>query len=131
MSGFINKLLDYNNYTFKVNWASGVTIFGLMFSSIFLYIQNEGLKDDVASGKAKDAQQEEVINTLETTVNTLQGSMETVNSTIRAFTDNPPSALEAKIQGLEKIIGIYHGGNNFNQPAPTSFPSGDTTLMGN
>ena len=109
------KLLDYTKIKFVTNWASGVALVGAITWAVTVTVQNKGYKTKIDT-------QGVTIRTLDQTVNTLRGSMETVNNVIRAFTENPPSALEAKIDGIYKVIEIYHGRhavpNIMNQPSP-------------
>lgn len=133
MGNVAKKAFDYTKTNFAVNWASGVALVGAITWAVTVTIQNSGYRAKIDGQGTTIKTQGETISTLKNTVSTLEGSMQTVNSAIRAFTENPPSALEAKIDGLSRVIQIYHGStavSNTNMPQPDTEIPADTIRMG-
>lgn len=130
----LDKLVDYKNWKFSMNWSTAISLFGAITWAVTVTIQNQGLKATIDGQGATIEAQGTTITALTNNVSTLEGSMETVNNTIRAFTENPPSALEAKIDGLNRVIQIYHGSNALNDahntPTPVVIPDSIVNTMG-
>ena len=121
-STILNKIGNYAKTNFVINWASGTVIFAAITYSVVMYYQNENLKKTIDS-------QKETVKTLSSTVKTLETTVTAMNTTVEAFKANPPAVTDEKINGIYKMMDIYHGNNttNHNPPAFTSTqPSGNT-----
>jgi hypothetical protein len=117
-----NKIGDYAKTNFVINWASGTVIFGAICFSVIMYYKNQNLQKTI-DGNNK------TIKTLSSTVKTLETTVTAMNTTVEAFKANPPAVTDEKINGIYKMMDIYHGNNttNHNPPAFTSTqPSGNT-----
>ena len=121
-STFLNKIGDYAKTNFVVNWASATVIFAAISYSVVMYYQNDGLKKTIDS-------QKETVKTLESTVQTLQTTVATMSTTVEAFKANPPAVYDEKINGIYRMINVYHTQNNGGNHNPPTFssnqPSGD------
>ena len=100
-----NKILNYKNWTFKLNWASGVTLFTAITASVVFYNQNQSYKAKLDSLPALNALMVEQSKS----ITALQSSVETFNNVIKSFMDNPPSTLKAEIENLKAMNQLYHG----------------------
>jgi hypothetical protein len=116
-STILNKIGNYAKTNFVVNWASATVLFGAITYSVVMYYQNDNLKETINS-------QKETVKTLKETVSTLQTTVATMSTTVEAFKANPPSVYDEKINGIYRMIDIYHRGNNgstnHNPPSFTS-----------
>lgn len=114
-SNIFNKIGEYAKTNFVVNWASATVIFAAISYSVVMYYQNDNLKKTINN-------QKETVKTLESTVQTLQTTVATMNTTVEAFKANPPSVYDEKINGIYRMMEIYHNGNS-NSHNPPSFSS--------
>lgn len=137
-SSILNKILDYKNYTFKVNWASGITLFGALVWAITATIMLNGEFEKVDGLITANSKQDTTISILRNAFQIMKGNMEIVKESIKAFNASPPSEIKAKIDGINRVIDIYHGNNAVNNavnnmpPPTTAFPSSvdSTNSMG-
>lgn len=109
-SNILNKILDYKNWTFKLNWSSGTVLVSLITGCLYLYNENKTLKsqlEDIPLLK-------ETINTLNNSVSGLKSSNETFNNVIQSFMLNPPSSLQRQIDDIRIDINKYHNISNIN-----------------
>lgn len=127
MNEIFNKISEYTKTVFVVNWASATIIFGALSYSIFVYNQNTTLKEKINSQTEqikllnnRDKEQDNLINTLTITF----GSIET---TIEAIRQSPPSLYDEKINNLWREINKYHNNSVGNHVQPT-FRSNDPHL---
>ena len=107
-NNILNKLLNYKNWTFKLNWSSGVTLISLIIGCVYLYYENKSLKVKLE----KLPLMEQTINTLNNTVSGLKSSNETFNNVIQSFMLNPPTSLQKDIDRLKLINNFYHPNNS-------------------
>jgi len=121
-SNILNKLMDYKNYSFKLNWSSGVVLVSAIVGCLYFFNENKSLKGKLD----KLPILEETIKTLENAISGLKSSNETFNNIIKSFMDNPPSSLRKDIEELRRDIDKYH--NNNTQLNNISI---DTTFRGN
>lgn len=121
-----NKIGDYAKTIFVVNWASAVVIFGAVTYSVVMYYQNENLNKTIESNN-------KTIKTLSSTVKTLETTVTAMNTTVEAFKANPPAVTDEKINGIYRMIDIYHGNasSSHQPPAFTSTQPSDSTPSGN
>ena len=123
----INKVLDYKNYKFEINWASGIVIVGAISASLLFYFENKSLKSTIDSLNQKDKIKTEQIEGLQKTVNTMEGAMDGVNNTVKIFMENPPGELKYRIERLEGVIEKSYGKlsnenkSNFSNSKPPAF----------
>src|SRR3990167_4451167 len=95
-SNILNKLMDYKNYSFKLNWSSGVVLVSAIVGCLYFFNENKSLKGKLD----KLPILEETIKTLENAISGLKSSNETFNNIIKSFMDNPPSSLRKDIEEL-------------------------------
>ena len=124
-SNVLNRILDYKNYTFKVNWASGAALVVALTWAITVTIKNDGYRIKIDKQGDTIDEQGDTIDELEKTVIYLQGTMNGFEQLSKAFIDNPPQALEEKINGLNLKIENYH---NNEVPPPGAFQGQDTSM---
>jgi uncharacterized protein YoxC len=87
-----------------------------------MYYKNQNLQRTIES-------QKETVKTLVSTVKTLELSVTTMNTTVEAFKANPPAVTDEKINGIYKMIDIYHGNASSSHQPPeftSTQPSGNT-----
>jgi hypothetical protein len=117
----LNRIGDYAKTNFVINWASGVIIVGAIAACIFLYEENKGLKKNINNQNTTITELKSLVKSQGETINTINITFETMKSTVEAFRANPPSMYDEKINGIYRIISIYHnnnGGNtNHNPPS--------------
>lgn len=129
ISRAINKIGEYAKTIFVVNWASASLIFGAITYSVVMYYQNQALKDTIVKQGETVKTLTETVKTQGSTINNMNASFEAIKTTVEAFTAHPPSTFDEKINGIYRIIDIYHGnGNASNNPPAFSSnqPNGNT-----
>lgn len=122
------KLLNLEKIQFKINWASGVTLFAAIVAAVYFYVENQGYKAKINS--IPDLKK--TINEQAKAISALESSNTTFNNTIQAFMANPPSAMKAEINALKMLINHYHPAHHYAPPItqPTSAPD-TASFVGN
>jgi hypothetical protein len=118
-STILNKIGDYAKTNFVINWASGSIIFAAICYSVIMYYENTQLKGDIVKLKETVKQEVAARKISDENMKTITVTFETMKTTVEAFRANPPSTYDEKINGIYRIINVYHqnGNNNHNPPA--------------
>lgn len=117
-SNILNKIFDYKNWTFKLNWSSGTVLVSLIAGCLYLYNENKIFKSKLEEIPLL----KETINTLNISVSGLKSSNETFNNVIQSFMLNPPSSLQKQIDDMRMEMDRYHNINrSINQPDTSIF----------
>lgn len=125
-SNILNKILDYKNWTFKLNWSSATVLVSLMVGCLYLYNENKIFKSKLEEIPLL----KETINTLSISVSGLKSSNETFNNVIHSFMLNPPSSLQKQIDEIRiemnklnnrDINNIQPDSSNFRGNRPPQF----------
>jgi len=115
-STILNSIGDYAKTHFIVNWASATVIFGAITYSVIMYNQNQSLKLTID-------EQTKTVNTLSSAVKTLETTVTVMQSTLDAFKANPPAVIDEKINGIYRLIQVYHPNGVNNNTPPTFTPT--------
>ena len=107
-TSILNTLLNYKNWTLKLNWSGWIVLLGMTVGFVYFWNDNKKLRTEVN----KIPILEKTISNQGTSISALQSSNSTFNNVIQSFMLNPPSSLQKDINRIEKIIDFYHPNNS-------------------
>jgi hypothetical protein len=100
---------------------------GAITAAVVLYYENKTLKGNIEKQNTTIKDLQNVTKAQGKVINTITITFETMKSTVEAFKANPPSTYDEKINGIYRIMNIYHNNNSNSHNPPelvTTNPQG-------